>query len=263
MQETARPSFIIDKSKHLPIAIVAGGAGFLGSYLCESLIKQNIIVVAIDNLLSGKKQYLKSLTSSPNFIMYEHDLNEPLPQDLHGANYIFHLAGIEEYLNGVDMTMETLLVNSIGSKNLLEACKGTDCRFLLMSSTNVYSGVASSSNLEKYFGWNSKDEKRNAHHEAKRYAEALTTEYFKKFHINARIIRVADVYGPRMDLEAGTAIAGLIKEAIKTDQLTIFGDGLRSVYPTYVDDVVDGLNRAMFSKGTLGQIYTLANKDPL
>lgn len=262
MNDSARPSFTINELKHFPVAIVAGGAGFLGSFLCESLLQQNLIVVVLDNLATGKKSYIQHLLKLPNFIFYEHDLNKPLPENLKSADYVFHLAGIEEYLNGVDMTMETLLVNSIGSQHLLELCKNTNAKFLLTSAIDVYSGAMSSENINRYFGFGVRDDKRYAHHEAKRYAEALTTEYFKKFQINVRIARIADVYGPKMDLEAGTIISTLVKEAITSETLTIHGDGLKQIFPVFVTDVVEGINKAMFGKNTEGKIYTLASPNP-
>ena len=262
MTDTARPSYYVESDKRIPVALVAGGAGFLGAHLCESLVAENLVVVCVDNLSVGKKSNISHLLDNKNFVFLQHDINEPFPEGLASADYIFHLAGVEEYINGLDLSMETLLVNSIGTKNLLEFAKKTRAKFLLLSTLDIYQGVMSSLSLDHYFGVTERDTKLYTHHEAKRYAEALTSEYHKKFQVDARIVRIVDVYGPKMDLQAGTPIALLMRAAIQSEQLTIQNDGLDPIFPVYVSDVVSGLKKGMFVRNTEGKIFHLTRETP-
>ncbi|HKZ34279.1 MAG TPA: DUF4012 domain-containing protein [Patescibacteria group bacterium] len=262
MTDTARPSYYVESDKRIPVALVAGGAGFLGAHLCESLVAENLIVVCVDNLSVGKKSNISHLLDNKNFVFLQHDINEPFPEGLTSADYIFHLAGVEEYINGLDLSMETLLVNSIGTKNLLEFARKTRAKFLLLSTLDIYQGVMSSLSLDHYFGVTERDTKLYTHHEAKRYAEALTSEYHKKFQVDARIVRIIDVYGPKMDLQAGTPIAFLVRAASQSEQLTIRNDGLDAIFPVYVSDVVSGLKKGMFVRNTEGKIYHLTRETP-
>ncbi len=243
---------------NLPVALVIGGAGFIGSYVCESLRAQNVAVIAIDDLSSGKEIFLEKLLSDPQFKFIKHNINNGMPEDLPPVNYVMHLGGIESYVNGVDLTLNTMLVNSMGAYHSLELAKKHNSKYLLISSLDIYNGALSSLNMDKYFGLSDRDTKRYTHHEAKRYAEALVIEYYKKHEIDSRIVRIAEVYGPRMDLNAGTELAQLIKDAILSDTLTINGDGLKILHPTFVTDIINGITKAIFSKDTVGKIYNIA-----
>lgn len=249
--------------KGSPVAVVAGGAGFLGSHLSEALLAQGFRVIVLDNYTTGRETNLQSVLGHRDFSYKVGDINSGLP-NLPRVDYIFHLAGVEEYINGTDVSVETLLVNSIGTKNLLELARVSQAKITLVSSVDLYSGILSSLSLKNYFGISRRDEERFSHHEAKRYAEALTTEYFKKYGVNARIVRLADVYGPRMDLRAGTEMAELLAESLQPDikKLTIRGEGLKVLHPTYVSDVVYGLIKAATGEGTNGKIFNIVNSEP-
>lgn len=246
------PFWQITEKKDLPQILVAGGASFLGAALATKLLSQDISVVCLDNLATGKKENLGKLSSHPHFSFLEHDLTQPLPPGL-SPDYIFHLAGLEEYLSGQDLTLETLLVNSLGTKNLLELSRKTGAKFLLASSLEVYSGLLSSTKIPDNF-----TEKGRAlsHHEAKRYAEALVAEYASRFNLNCRIVRLLNIYGPKMNLAVGGEISQLLKEAKEEGTLKIKGDGLTVLYPTFIEDAVEGLTRAMFGQQTAGKIFT-------
>lgn len=246
-------------SSHLPTALVAGAAGFIGSHLCESLIHQNCKVIAIDNWTTGKKENIKNLLKKDKFIFIEHDLNKPLTTPIPQTDYIFHLAGVESYINGLDVSLETLLVNSLGTKELLEVAKKQDSKYLLASTTDIFQGFVSSTSIDNYFGDTHKKEEAYSHHEAKRFSEALTFEYVNRYNLDARIVRLGNVYGPRMDLEAGNDIAKLFLDFKQGTSLKIHGQGLVQLYPTYISDVVYGLTKAMFSQSSINNIYTLIN----
>jgi len=243
--------------------LVSGGANFLGSHLCRALIGQDCQVFCFDDLTSAKKENVSDLLGKENFFFFEHDISNFLPKGLPKFSYIFHLAGIDEYLAGRDLTLETLLVNSEGTKNLLDRAKEDGAKFLLASSLEVYSGILSAGHLKNYFGLGLSAYRHHTHHEAKRYAEALTVSYFERFGIDARIVRIIDVYGPGMLLETGSIVSSLIKEALEQDTLTIPADGLELVYPTYIDDVVYGMLRAAFGHETSGGIFNLVNLEEI
>ncbi len=242
-------------------ALVAGGASFLGSHLCETLLSQNIQVLAVDNLSHGNRENIKYLLTNPHFSFLEYDLNAPSSRisDETKIDYIFHVAGVEEKIGEKDLSLETLLVNSLGTKNLLDLARVHKAKFLLVSSTDIYSGALSSQSLNYYFGTSKKEEKILTHHEAKRYAEALTFEYFKKYNVDARICRIQDVYGPRINLETGETLNQLIYDALTSDKVTIVGDGLKILHPTYISDVVYGLVKAVLHEDTKGKIFNLIN----
>ena len=250
-------------SNALPTAYIIGGAGFVGSYVAEILRAQNVNVIALDDLSSGKELNTEKLKKDPNYTLIKTNINNGFSDEWPKADYIFHIGGIEAYVNGVDLTLNTMLVNSIGTYHSLEFAKKHKSRYLLVSSLDIYNGALSSIDLNKYFGLSTRDAKRYTHHEAKRYAEALVTEYYQKFELDARIVRISESFGPRMDIHAGTELAQLFSDAITSDTLTIKGDGLKILHPTYVTDITSGIVKAMFSPNTTGKIYNLANKDEI
>ncbi|MDZ4228658.1 MAG: DUF4012 domain-containing protein [Patescibacteria group bacterium] len=248
---------------HLPTALVAGAGGFVGSHLCDALVSQNCLVYGLDNWSTGKKDNLKHLLNNKKFVFLEHDLNLPLKISLPTIDYVFHLAGIEAYLNGLDVSLDTLLVNSLGSRQLLELAKKHQAKFLLGSTIDVYSGFLSATDLNQYFSQEHRREEAYSHHEAKRFSEALTHEYYSRFQLDARIVRLGHVYGPRLNLESGGDIAQLFKAAIGGQALVVAGQGLKAIYPTYVTDLIYGLTKAMFSQSSAGQIYTLISPEKI
>jgi len=246
-------------SSHLPTALVAGAASFIGSHLCDTLIHQNCQVYAIDNWSTGKKQNIKHLLKSDNFVFLEHDLNKPFKSPVPQVDYVFHLAGVEAHLNGQDVSLETLLVNSLGTRELLEIAKKNQAKFLLASTSNIFSGFLSSSDLAHYFGPDHKQQEAYSHHEAKRFSEALTFEYLNRHQLDARIVRLGNVYGPRMDLSSGNDLNQLFLAAKQSKPLKITGQGLKQLHPTYISDIIYGFTKAMFSQSSHDHIYTLVN----
>ncbi len=245
-----------------PTALVAGGAGFVGSHLCSTLVSQNFHVVCVDNLSSGKKENIKDILTSPNFTFIEADINNSgftLPEGLK-IDYCFHLAGIEEYQNQAEMSLDTLLVNSLGTRQLLEIAKSNNAKFILVSSADLYSGAISSSSLRYYFGKAPQGEAVLSVHEAKRFAEALSFEYFKKFNLPVTVLRLKDVYGPRMDLARGDDLSEVLQKAAKKETVVIHGDGLKTINPTYISDVVFAIVKASVGDFN-GEIFILVNPE--
>lgn len=257
------PKHKLHTSSSLPTALVAGAGGFLGSHLCETLLSQNCQVYAIDNWSTGKKINLEHLFKQSNFVFIEQDLDKPFKSTIPHIDYVFHLAGLEAYLSGKDVSLETLLVNSLGTKELLEIAKKYKSKFLMASTADIFSGHLSSTDLIHYFGAEHSQEELYSHHEAKRFSEALTFEYVNQYSLDARIVRLGFTYGPRMNLNSGNELSLLFSALKEGESIKITGQGLKILYPTYVSDVVYGLTKAMFSQSSTGKIFTLVNSEKI
>ena len=253
----------IKKSVLTPTILIAGGAGFIGSHLAEMLLMQNARVIVLDNLNNGKEIHVNSLLTNPNFALFDVDLNKGIPKEIESVDYIFHLAGVETYMfSNTDISLESLLMNSVGTKNLLDLANKSEAKFLLVSSIDVYQGMIASLSLEHYFGQTEQEEKKYSLTEAKRYAEALVWEYYKKNHTNVRIVRIPEIYGPRMDLESHGDLGRFLKDILEDRDLTLLGDGNEKYFYLFVTDLVAGLIKALFNENTEGRIYSLVDREP-
>ncbi len=252
----------IKKSALTPTVLIAGGAGFIGSYLSEKLLEKGARVVVLDNFDNGKTNFVEHLLGNDKFALFDVDINGGLPPEIESVDYIFHLASLETHLDDQVADLNTLLTNAIGTKNLLELAKKSEAKFLLGSSADIYKGQISPLDLARYFGETKEEEKAYELAEAKRFAEALVWEYYKNFDLDARIVRLPEVYGPKMDLEATGTLGRLLDELIKGNNLTIYGDGIEKEYYLYVEDAIAGLVKALFNANTKGKIYTLTENEP-
>ncbi len=251
------------KSSQLPTILIAGGAGFLGSRLAEKLLETSCRVVVVDNLKTGRRSFIQPLTSHPRFTLLEANINQCLPEEIQSVNYVFHLAALEVYLSGdKEISLDSLLTNALGTRHLLNLAKRSNAKFLLGSSIDVYRGLLSSQDLENYFGATAQEERRFTHAEAKRFAEALTWEAFEKDKLDVRIVRLGEIYGPRMDLKSSGTLGRLLEELLAKQDLTVFGEGLEKEYYTQIDDVVGGIIKAAFEKNTRGKIYPITTLEP-
>jgi nucleoside-diphosphate-sugar epimerase len=251
----------ITKSALIPTVLISGGAGFIGSHLAEYLLHNKARVVVLDNFKTGKEVHVKHLLSNPNFALYDVDINEGLPADIQSVDYIFHLAGLEEYFYSKDyLSLESLLTNSLGTKNLLDLAKRSSAKFLLGSTIDVYQIRTAQVDLAQYFGSNVSEENRFSLLEAKRFAEAIVWEYFKKHNIDARIVRLPEVYGPRMDLNSSGFLGGYIKNVLEGTSIDVYGDGEEKGYYLYISDVISGIIKAQFNENTKGNIYSIVPK---
>jgi nucleoside-diphosphate-sugar epimerase len=255
---------VIKKSAMVPTALVAGGAGFVGSHLCEALLAKGARVIVLDNFTTGKQSYVNHLLTNPNFALYDTDINNGVPEEIQSVDYIFHLAGLEEYSYSKEvLNLSSLLTNAFGTKHLLDLAKASDAKFLLLSTTDVYEGRISQLELTEYFGRNKIGENRYMLAEAKRYAEALVWEYYKKHESDVRIVRVPEIYGPRMNLVASGNLGRLLSELISGRDLTVYGEGVEKEFYLYIDDVVSGVLKAMYTDKTKGSIFSLVPNEPV
>lgn len=254
----------IVKNQDLPVVLIAGGAGFIGSHLSEYLLSQKFRVVVVDSLETGNRDYLAALTGHPRFAFFQHDLNSGVPEKIESVDYIIHLAGQEIHLGpGEQINMDSLLTNAFATNNLLELAKNSAATLLLTSSVNVYQGAISSVSLKNYFGASVEEEKTLSFFESKRFAEGLAFEYQKKYGLDVRVARLGEVYGPRMGLSATSNLGRFIGQALRGDNLTVFGDGLEKEYYGYISDTIDGLVKCLFKHGAAGAIYPITDLTPV
>lgn len=247
--------------------LVAGGAGFIGKHLCESLLKDNYAVICVDNFITSDKKNLKDLLSNPNFKFVEHNICEQLDiNSFPEINFVFHLASPaspnqkspRSYIN---FPIETLLANSIGTKNLLDLAKEKSAKFLYVSSSEIYGDPLVSPQTEDYYGNVSPNGVRSVYDEGKRFGEAISMAYFRKHKLDVRIIRIFNTYGPCMQVDDGRVVSNFINQAIKNEPLTVYGKGEQTRSFCYVDDMVKGLKLAMFAGSTNGEVFNLGNPD--
>ncbi len=257
------PSKIV-KNQQMPVVLIAGGAGFLGSHLAEYLLGKNFRVVVVDNLETGHKEFLGHLLSHPRFGFVEYNLNLGLPDNIVSADAVFHLLGEEIYIYGdLEPSYNLLLTNSLATYHLLEFTKNCGAKFLLASSLNIYQGIASGTSLANYFGASPTDERIFSYNESKRYAEGLTWEYFKKYSLDVRVARLPEVYGPRMSFASSGTLGRLLQNVVDGKNLEVFGDGLDNNYYLYVSDAVEALYNCLTKTKTAGRIFSLASNPPI
>jgi dTDP-glucose 4,6-dehydratase len=222
--------------------LVTGGAGFLGSHLCESLLARGNDVVCMDNLLTGSEKNIQHLRADPKFMFLRHDITHHINLDgpLHG---ILHFASPASPVDYLEHPIHTLKVGSLGTHNALGLAKDKKARFLLASTSEIYGDPLVSPQQESYWGNVNPVGPRGVYDEAKRFAEAMTMAYRRTHGVDTRIVRIFNTYGPRMRPNDGRAVCTFITQALDGQDLTIFGDGSQTRSFCYVTDLVDGLLR--------------------
>jgi nucleoside-diphosphate-sugar epimerase len=243
--------------------LVAGGAGFIGTHLCKSLLADGFRVICVDNLITGDKTNISELLENPNFNFIEQDIIKPLVID-ESIDFIFNLASPaspnkKSPKSYIKYPIETLLVNSQGTYQLLELAKQKQSRFLFTSTSEIYGDPKVSPQAEDYFGNVNPNGIRSVYDESKRFGEAITMAYFRKFNLDTRIIRIFNTYGPLMQKDDGRVVSDFSVQAIKNEPLTVYGDGKQTRSFCYVDDMVIGIQKAMFSDSTKGEVINLGN----
>ncbi|MCC6626957.1 MAG: SDR family oxidoreductase [Chloroflexi bacterium] len=238
--------------------LVAGGAGFIGSHLCEALLARGETVIAIDNYLTGRPRNLATLVGHERFHLLEQDITQPLDV---AVDQIYHLASPASPVGYSAHPIETHVVNSVGTHRLLDLARANDAAFLLTSTSEAYGDPLEHPQRETYFGNVNPIGPRSCYDESKRFAESLTMEYVRQYGHNARIVRLFNTYGPRMDPVDGRVVPNFINQALQHQPLTIYGDGSQTRSFCYVSDIVRGLLAAMDTDGTAGEVFNLGNPD--
>lgn len=238
--------------------VVTGGAGFIGSNLCARLLNEGHNVLCVDNLLTGATQNIETLRKHPYFTFIQHDVTHTFPFE---ADAIFHMASPASPVGYMEHPIETILVNSQGTYQMLEAAKRQRAMFLISSTSEIYGDPLVHPQSEDYWGNVNPIGPRACYDESKRLGETLTMEYYRQFQVNTRIVRIFNTYGPNSQINDGRMIPNFITQALKNEPLTIYGDGTKTRSICYVSDLVDGLIRAMFQSGTAGEVFNLGNPE--
>ncbi len=221
-------------------AVVTGGAGFLGSHLSDRLLAEGFSVVAVDNLVTGSTDNIAHLHDNPNFEYVEQDIIQPYTID-GPVDYVFNFASPASPVDYLELPLETLLVGSAGTHNTLELARQKGAKFLTASTSEVYGDPTVHPQPEEYFGNVNPHGTRAVYDEAKRYSEAATFAYRRKFGMDAKIVRIFNTYGPRMRIKDGRVVPAFISQALRGEPLTIFGDGKQTRSFCYVSDLIDGI----------------------
>jgi len=238
--------------------LVTGGAGFIGSWLCESLLEKGYQVVCVDSLITGEKGNIEGLMGNENFRFIQHDIAKPL--EIKGIEYVFHLASPASPVDYYKFPLETMLVNSLGTLNMLELARKQDAKFLLASTSEVYGDPEEHPQREDYWGNVNPVGKRSCYDESKRFAEALSMVYFRKYGVGVKIARIFNTYGPRMRKDDGRAVPNFITQALQGKDITVYGDGNQTRSFCYVSDMVEGIETVMF-KAKAGDVFNLGNPE--
>lgn len=226
--------------------LITGAAGFLGSHLCERFIKEDFEVLAMDNLITGDLKNIEHLFALPNFNFYEHDVSNFV--HVSGSlDYILHFASPASPIDYLKIPIQTLKVGSLGTHHLLGLAKDKKARILVASTSEVYGDPHVHPQTEDYWGNVNPVGPRGVYDEAKRFQEAITMAYHTYHKVETRIIRIFNTYGPRMRLNDGRVLPAFIGQALRGEDLTIFGDGSQTRSFCYVDDLIEGIFRLLMS----------------
>ena len=226
--------------------LITGGAGFLGSHLCDRFLKEGFHVIAMDNLITGDLKNIEHLFKDANFEFYHHDVSSfvHVSGDL---KYILHFASPASPIDYLKIPIQTLKVGSLGTHHLLGLARVKNARILVASTSEVYGDPLVHPQTEEYYGNVNPIGPRGVYDEAKRFQEAITMAYHTYHQVDTRIVRIFNTYGPRMRLNDGRVLPAFIGQALRGEDLTVFGDGSQTRSFCYVDDEVEGIFRLLMS----------------
>lgn len=226
--------------------LITGGAGFLGSHLCDRFIKEGFRVIAMDNLITGDLRNIEHLFKLPHFEFYHHDVSKyvHVPGEI---DYILHFASPASPIDYLKIPIQTLKVSSLGTHNILGLARAKKARVLVASTSEVYGDPNVHPQPEEYWGHVNTVGPRGCYDEAKRFMEAITMAYNNVHAVETRIVRIFNTYGPRMRLNDGRALPAFMGQALRGEDITVFGDGSQTRSFCYVDDLVEGIYRLLLS----------------
>ena len=246
--------------------LVTGGAGFIGSHLCDRLIENGNIVICLDNLLTGSQKNIAPLLSNKNFSFINKDACEPFnSKKFAKIDEIYHLASpadpnTNSPVSYMTHPFETMKVNAIGTWNMCELALKHKAKLLFASTSEVYGDPEKSPQDEKYRGNVSTTGPRSVYDESKRFGETIVSSFVRNKNLDARIVRIFNTYGPKMNIKEGRAVVNFIKQAITNESITIYGDGTQTRSFCYIEDQVDGQILAM-EKGKRAEVFNIGNDD--
>ena len=229
-----------------PTAVVTGGAGFLGSHLCDKLLAEGYKVIAVDNLITGNTNNIAHLIGNENFSFVKHDITNYiyLPGRI---DFILHFASPASPIDYLKFPIQTLKVGSLGTHKVLGLAKEKKARVLIASTSEVYGDPVVHPQTEDYWGNVNPIGPRGVYDEAKRFGEAITMAYHRYHGLDTRIVRIFNTYGPRMRLDDGRALPAFVGQALRGEDITVFGDGSQTRSFCYVSDLVEGIYKLLMS----------------
>lgn len=226
--------------------VITGGAGFIGSHLCDRFLSEGHSVVAVDNLLTGSYQNIEHHVSNPMFEFIHHDVSNHIYIN-NTVDVVMHFASPASPIDYLRFPIQTLKVGALGTHNALGLARAKGARFMLASTSEVYGDPQEHPQKESYVGHVDPIGPRGVYDEAKRYAEALVMAYHREHGMETRIVRIFNTYGPRMRLDDGRVVPNFVRQALQGEPLTVYGDGLQTRCFQYVEDLVEGLHRLLLS----------------
>ena len=230
----------------MPRILIAGGAGFLGSHLCDLFWNRDFEVICVDNLVTGNARNVQHLVDQDRFTYFHHDIIQAIEVD-QDLDYVLNFASPASPPDYYRLPIQTMLVGSTGTHNLLELAKEKSAVFMMASTSEIYGDPQVSPQLEDYWGNVNPVGPRSVYDEAKRFSEAMTMAYHREFSLNTRLLRIFNVYGPRMRPKDGRAIPNFIDQALNGELITIYGDGSQTRSFCYYQDEVEGIYRLLMS----------------
>ena len=226
--------------------VITGGSGFVGSYLCEKLINDGHEIIVVDNLLTGSTENINHLMHNENFSFIEHDVQNHIEIE-NKVDYVLHFASAASPKAYTEHPVNTLKAGSVGTINTLGLAKKHDAEYLLASTSEVYGDPLISPQTEEYWGNVNPNGERSMYDEAKRFAEAAVATYSRSYDLKTKIVRIFNTYGPRMQLNDGRVVTNFIVQALKNENITIYGDGSQTRSFSYIEDTVAGIISLMNS----------------
>ena len=240
--------------------VITGGSGFVGSYLCEKLINDGHEIIVIDNLLTGSTENIKNLMDNENFSFVEHDVQDHIEIE-NKVDYVLHFASAASPKAYTEHPVNTLKAGSVGTINTLGLAKKHNAEYLLASTSEVYGDPLVSPQNEEYWGNVNPNGERSMYDEAKRFAEAAVATYSRSYDLKTKIVRIFNTYGPRMQLNDGRVVTNFIVQALRNENITIYGDGTQTRSFSYVEDTVAGIISLMNS--TEYDVFNIGNPNEM
>ncbi len=240
--------------------VITGGSGFVGSYLCEKLINDGNKIIVIDNLLTGSTENINNLLDNENFSFIEHDVQNHIEID-DKVDYVLHFASAASPKAYTEHPVNTLKAGSVGTINTLGLAKKHSAEYLLASTSEVYGDPLISPQNEEYWGNVNPNGERSMYDEAKRFAEAAVATYSRSYGLKTKIVRIFNTYGPRMQLNDGRVVTNFIVQALRNENITIYGDGTQTRSFSYVEDTVAGIISLMNS--TEYDVFNIGNPNEM
>ena len=240
--------------------VITGGSGFVGSYLCEKLINDGHKIIVIDNLLTGSTENINNLLVNENFSFIEHDVQDHIEIE-DKVDYVLHFASAASPKAYTEHPVNTLKAGSVGTINTLGLAKKHSAEYLLASTSEVYGDPLISPQNEEYWGNVNPNGERSMYDEAKRFAEAAVATYSRSYGLKTKIVRIFNTYGPRMQLNDGRVVTNFIVQALRNENITIYGDGTQTRSFSYVEDTVAGIISLMNS--TEYDVFNIGNPNEM